>query len=156
MMAGLKNWIMGIIAVSFALSLAQKLITQPSIRRLWDLAGGVVLTAAIISPLIELRMEETDLSLSTYRENLVSVEEALRMDSAAALGDGIAGALEAYIKDKATALGLCGSVEVMLSGEGENWHIQRVVLGMTYDQRLSDLLWEELGLSRDQQRWQEA
>ncbi len=153
MMDHLKSWIVGIIAVTFALSLAEDLIRQPAIRRIWKLAGGVVLILAVLSPLRSLVPGDWTVSLEDYRREVTAVEQVLRQEQDIAYAAGIEQEIEAYIWDKAAAFGLAGEIRVKVSPQ--TGIPEEIWLEMPFDPRLSEFITQQLGLDREQQEWQE-
>jgi len=156
MMNGIRQWIAGVIALSFAMSLGEKLIAGAGIKRIWNMVGGILLTIAIFSPLLELTDAQWELSLWEAAEQTSLLEQSLRESGEEQLASGIEEALETYIWDKAKALGLSGEIEVSVSGKEGGYLPQTIVLKMPFHQQLSEVISKELGLGRDRQLWQEA
>lgn len=153
MMEGIKNWIMGVIAISFAVSLGEQLVSQKTIARIWSMAGSILVLLAVLMPLTRLTGEEFAVSFSGAKTEELADE--LRQEGEEHLSLGIAAQLEAYISDKANALGLAGEIRVNTSVEEGVVSIKGVELEMPFDPQLSDYLFRELGFPREEQRWQE-
>ena len=155
MIDAIKTWIIGVIAISFAVSLGEQMVTQKAIGRVWSLAGSILVILAVLSPLVRLPGGGGRLALSHHRGEVEEMTEMLRRQGEEELALGIAGQLEAYISDKAKALGLAGEIRVKTSAEEGVVVIEGVELAMPFDPQLSDYLSREVGLSREEQQWQE-
>ena len=151
----LKNWIIGITMTAFALSLAETMISQESIRKVLRLVGGVLLLAVMARPLLELKGQEWEISLSGYIQETAQLSESLAVYNNEQLAEGIAGELEAYISDKAKELGVEGEVFVYMEVKEDVPLPAGVKLNMPFHQELSEYIGAELGLGREEQIWQE-
>jgi len=144
------------ILVSLALSMGERLISGTGIRRAWRLAGALILTLAILMPLMKMQRGDWVQVFDDAAAETALTEESLRKDCDRQLSAVIAGELETYIGDKAKELGLTGEVQVVLCGREEGYLPQKVMLAMPFDRQLSDWITGELGLGREYQQWQEA
>ena len=105
-MGAVRGWLLAVIAASLLCALADALMPQGAVKRVGKLVCGLVIMAAIVSPLVDLDVEE---GRRWLEECLTGVE--LR---AAELEDTVGGQRKAiierecaaYIVDKAAELGL--------------------------------------------------
>ena len=112
MMEWLREWIMGITAVSILLAAAKSLIPKGSVKQVGELACGLLLLLAIIAPLVKLDAGELSLALTELR--LLGDDDAqlLEIENTRLIKEIIAEKTAAYISDKATELGMDCTVEV--------------------------------------------
>ena len=154
MMDVLNRWILGVTVISLALALAETLVTQEGIRQVLRLAGGVLLLAALLNPVLQLRQEGIGpLSEGQSAQELEQDYAALRQEQLAAV---IAEETEAYISDKAAELGLACEVEVEVE-EGEDGLPLPVAVGISIPrhEELSRWLETQLNIPAERQIWQE-
>lgn len=104
-MEALRTYLLGIAVTAMAVTLLSALLKEGALRRAVQLAGGVVLILAVLGPLLrngldafgsyltELKMREDALQTGIEVENSDVLERIIRRET------------EAYILDKAAALG---------------------------------------------------
>ncbi len=154
----MKTWLLGVVLVSFAASLAQQLAPKGREQAAVRLVGGLLLVLALLRPLADVfswRGEAQAASglFSTSRE----VAEAYKKDSLDQFSAVIEEKTEAYIWNKAQALGLdCGVEVTAATGESGLPLPERVTLTGAYSQDLADWIAEEVGIPAEQQIWLEV
>ena len=117
-MEALRTYLLGIAVTAVAVTLLSALLKEGVIRRAVQLAGGVVLILAVLGPLLrngldafgsylaELKMREDALQTGIEVENTDVLERIIRRET------------EAYILDKAAALGAEVTVTVTVEQGG--------------------------------------
>lgn len=156
-MTGLKNWLLGITAAALAVSLAQALTPEGTVKKIGRLVGALVLLLAALRPLMNWTGAfPNGLTLSPdpmgTEEAVQSGEELMKSLIAEKAG--------AYIVDKGQALGLRCTAEVTVAPDASGWPVpwEAAVLGeWTAQQKkaLSQAVEEELGIPAQRQSFRE-
>ena len=153
----IRNWIFSLTGTALVCAAAQRLTPEGRVKSVLRLLCAVAMAAALFSPLMTGALEAYPLELARYRAQAAALTEegtALRRD----LDRGIIEReMEAYIMDKASALGapLQGaSVALRWSTEGV-WLPEGAELTGPYDARLAGLIEAELGIPLSAQNWRE-
>ena len=126
MMAGLRSWLLALVAASLICALADALMPKGAVKRVGRLVCGLVLPSAILSPLAGLDVESGQ---SWLERHLASVEF-----QRAALEEEVNGQMKviieqeyaAYIVDKAAQLGAACSARTECRRDGGLYLPQRV------------------------------
>lgn len=146
-METLRTYLLGIVAAAMAVTAASALLREGSLRRAVRLAGSMVLILVVLGPLL---WESLD-AFGAYLAEIEMEEDALRsgieVENTDILTRIICRKTEAYILDKATAMG--AEVEVAVTMEqGEHYPYPYAVTvegALTDAQR--ELLSEDMELS---------
>ena len=152
MMEHVRQWLSSIVVVSLLLSVVQSLVPKGSLRRVASFLSGLVLLAVLLEPLPKLDLE--GLELRGLQEETEKVRRQLEAEQETALKAGIAEQTEAYISDKADALGLTLRVRVGTrpSEDGVPLPWSAEVEG-GYAEELAMWMETELGIPRERQEW---
>lgn len=154
MMEHVRQWLVSIVAVSLLLSVVQSLVPKGSLRRAASFLSGLVLLAVLLEPLPKLDLE--GLELRDLGEETEQVRRQLETEQKTALEAGIAERTEAYISDKAAALGLTvqARVETRAGEDGVPlpWSAE---LEGGYTEELTQWIEAELDIPRERQVWHE-
>lgn len=139
-METLRTYLLGIVAAAMAVTAASALLREGSLRRAVRLAGSVVLILVVLGPLLR---ESLD-AFGAYLAEIEMEEDALRsgieVENTDILTRIICRKTEAYILDKATAMG--ADVEVAVTMEqGEHYPYP---YGVTVEGALTDAQRERL------------
>lgn len=123
MMGAVRGWLLAVIGASLICALADALMPQGAVRRVGKLVCGLVLLAAVLSPLTRLDIADGQRWLEDYLDYLDSLdnrEAELTETVNSQMKVIIEQEYAAYIVDKAAQLGLTCSVQVEcgLSEEG--------------------------------------
>ena len=110
MIENIRQWLTCIVAVSMLLSVVQRLVPKGSLHRAASFLGGLVLLAVVLEPLPGLDL--SGLEVPDWREETQKVRREMEAQEESALAEGIAERTQAYISDKADALGLTLRVRV--------------------------------------------
>ena len=156
-MTGIKEWLLGVTAAALAVSLAQALTPEGTVKKIGRLAGGMILLLAAVRPLAGWEGLSLDgLSLppdtAAIEKGAESREEAMKILIAQKAG--------AYIVDKGQSLGLACTAEVEVAPDASGWPIpwKATVSGQwsqTQKKELSQAVEEELGIPAQRQSFRE-
>ena len=151
----IRNWIFSLTGTALVCAAAQRLTPEGRVKAVLRLVCAVAMAAALFSPLLGGALETYPLELARYRSQAAALTEegtAARRD----LDRGIIEReMEAYILDKARALGaeITGAaVSLRWSTQGV-WLPESVSLAGPYHAELSRLIEAELGIERSAQVW---
>lgn len=155
MIAGFSTWLMGILAASLVLSLLEAVTPHGAIKGVMKLTGGVVILLVLLQPLTTFRLEELEWRYQLQEETL---EQQIMRYRDGYLGEMeiiIAQKTAAYISDKAAQLGICCCAEVETELRNTVPVPVAVRLDVPRENSLSQWIENELGISREQQYWEE-
>ena len=105
MVETLREWVTAVVAAAVLVSVAERLTPKGTIRGITSFIGGLVLLLVLLRPVTELRPGRIELERRTYQATVARQTEEFRRENSEALAQGIAREAEAYISDKAAALG---------------------------------------------------
>lgn len=151
----LRSWILGLTGAAVFCAAATLLTPEGRVKTVVRLLCGAVMASALLLPLLRMQTGSYALNLSKYRAEALRAEndaEKIRQSLDRRLIEEKA---EAYILDKAQALGadVAGaSVALEWSTEGF-WYPVGAELQGEYCAPLSRLIEAELGVSAQAQRW---
>ena len=154
-MEHLRAWILGLAGAAVFCALCEELTPPGRVKGVEKLLAGLVMTLALLSPLLRLDMESYALGLAKYQSEARSLGASAEEISRELQRTFIAEQCRTYILDKAQALSapLAGAkVTLRWSSEGY-WYPVAVELEGAYHEALSELMEAELGIGRKEQRW---
>ena len=152
MLGFMSDWVSGVAAATVLTALALAVTPQGTVRKIVALCAGLLMTAALVRPLIGFSggAEIDGLVLEAEGENIADrVNEAL--------SDIIEGQTAAYIVNKAQALGINCSVTVKCrTGEHypQPWSV--TVRSRTPEHAMSamaDMIEADMGIPRERQKY---
>lgn len=152
----LKDWLLGIIAAALAVSLAQALTPEGTVKKIGRLVGGSVLLLAAARPLVGLEtLRSTPLTVP-----VPTVAAAGEQSGEEVMKTLIAQKAGAYIVDKGRALGLDCKAEVGVAQDISGWPVpwEAEISGRwTAGQKkaLSRAVEEDLGIPAQRQSFRE-
>ena len=152
MIGALRQWLLGVTACALLVSLSEQLCPEGAVRRAARFVGGLLILLAMLRPLSGAAVPEAG-KPPDVREALARLEPELEQKRDRALSDGIAAGLDAYIEDKARAMGAEVRADVRLRVREGVPVPERVTLHGAYHEGLSALLETELGLAKEKQQW---
>lgn len=155
----LRNWLLGVTAAAILCALANSLMPQGGVRKVGQLACGLVMLAAILRPLVQLQAVSPAQLWETGLVQDAGRLQELGEDRDETMKSLIEEELEAYIVDKAAQLGVSCTPQITCQpGENGVFLPERAVVQGSFtpeqQQALSQVLEEELGVSRDRQSFQ--
>lgn len=151
----IRSWILGLTGAAAVCAVATLLTPRGPVKGVTRTVCGVVMAAALVSPLIGFDFPAYSLNLAQYRARGDALIGRAEEISGALSRRSIEAELEAYILDKAQTLGAAADaakVTVAWSTEGY-WYPVAAELGGSYDAALSALIEGELGIPREAQTW---
>lgn len=155
-MEGLRQYILSVVAAALICSLVSCVMPQGKARQLLRLLCGAVLTTVVLGPLMGI----DNIPLSDFLEQW-EVDAAYYTDQGEqmtqdALAESIKGQTEAYILDKADALGTAIQAEVTLSQSDPPVPVSVTLTGEASPyvrSRLEAILESDLGIAKENLKW---
>ena len=155
MMGAVGRWLTAVISVSLLCAMAGALMPQGAVKQVGRLVCGLVLLAAILSPLRELDVDAGRRWLDSYLDSTGQWEAALKETVNRQMKTIIEEECAAYIVDKAAQLGLRCTlrVECRETEEGLYLPLRAEVCGPLSDSDqplLIRLIAEDLGIPEEE------
>lgn len=131
MIAFLRNWLTGMICTAAIVALAQALTPKGTVKKIGTMIGGLVLMCVMLKPVLGFDFSAFSAAMSQYRLEAEEASLALTEENLSQMKDLIAGETEAYIADKAEALGAAaeGAVRCEVNGDGLPYPAEATVFG---------------------------
>ena len=117
-MEALRTYLLGIAVTAMAVTLLSVLLKEGVIRRAVRLAGGVVLILAVLGPLLRNELDAFGSYLTELKMREDALQTGIEVENADVLERIIRRETEAYILDKAAALGAEVTVTVTVEQGG--------------------------------------
>ena len=157
MMNMLRRWLLGVVLTSFAVGMTQRIVPRGREQAWIRLIGSLLLTLALLKPLVDIPWENTAIDVGTWGASIQSEAGNYRELHQKELAAIIAEKLETYIWDKAVDLGLEGDVSVSVSEQPNGIPLpDSVSIGASFDPALAAWLEEVVGIPAEKQIWQEG
>jgi len=161
MISFFKEWIIGITAVSILTAAVQSLLPQGNIKKVGNIASGLVLLLSIATPLFNLEAADLSAAITEFRLQENGHSELLAIENKALVKRIIEEQTAAYISDKATELGAKCTIEVSYSysDNGTAYLSSVVIVGdLSPEQKkyLSEYLEREFSISEVHQTYKGA
>lgn len=153
MMELLRQWLLGTAACALLVGALERLCPEGSVRQAARFTGGLLLLCVLLRAPAAVEQPGAIWDAGAYRAEVARLEQELRGGAEAALADGIAAELAAYIEDKAARLGADVCAEVSMGVQGGVPVPEHVTLRGGYSAELSEWLAEELGVTKERQAW---
>lgn len=152
MMEQVRVWLLSVLAVSFLCALAETLMPKGPVKGVGKLVCGLVLAAAVVSPVARLDLESGQQWLEDWDVGLERREEDLKKQVDEEMKPIIEQEYEAYIVDKAAQLEAACTARVECRREEEGLYLPETVwisgsLSQQQREELTGILLEELGLT---------
>lgn len=156
-MAGLRSWLLGIILTAFAGALARRITPPGKEQAMVRMVGALLLALALLKPLGSLPWTELSIEAGSFRGQAARQADTYRQNQQEELSAIIAEKTEAYIWDKALALGLDCVISVSVSaGESGIPLPDAVTITGAYSDELASWIEEGVGIPAEKQIWLEA
>lgn len=152
----LREWLLRIVNCALLVSVLEQLVPDGAVREIARFCGGLVLILCMLCPPSAAERLMQGVDASAFSTQYAALEEDCRAQRDEALAAVIAEKVGAYIEDKARALGVSVTAEVMLRQEEGVFLPDRVLLCGTENDALAQLISRELGIAREKQEWREA
>ena len=152
MVETLREWVTAVVAAAVLVSAAERLTPKGTIRGIASFIGGLVLLLVLLRPVTELRPGRIELERRTYQAAVARQTEEFRRENSEALARGIAREAEAYISDKAAALGREVHPAVITAAGVDGLPVPwRAELDCGPSPELAEILEQELGIPKERQ-----
>lgn len=159
-MSGLRSYFLHITAACLLVNLSLALLPKGKLQKPLRFCGSLVMLLAVVAPILRLESGDFARGFVSWQADAASLRQELEEESRAMLEARIKQECEAYVWDKAVALGLTVEIEL---GYGKDalypYPVSAVVTGQyTHEQRLhlQSILEDELGIAKERQVWIEA
>lgn len=154
----MEQWLLGVACASLILVVTGALVQGGSGKRLCKLVGSLLLLLVTMAPVLRLDQQDWEELLQWDTQIMEEAEQALSEQNNMMYESIIEQETQAYILDKAEALGVQCQVEVVVQWEDEIPKPWWVRVEGTWDQeqkeRLSGILEEELGIPQQRQSFE--
>lgn len=152
-MEGLRQYIISVVAAALLCSIVTALMPAGRTEQIMRMVCGLFLAYTVLRGVtgLDLQMPDwVDLTATDARQ-AAALGESLGED---ALAQVIKAQTEAYILDKAAALGLALEVEITLDESGVPQSVMLRGQASPYErQQLQNTIARELGIAKENQRW---
>lgn len=152
-MGAVRQWLTGVVAVAVLLYLVRCLVPKSAVRRAADFTGGLVLMAALLQPLADISPRALRQDMERWQREAERQQTQMESDGEKELAAVIARRTEAYISDKADALGLTVAVRVETAPSGGVAVPWAVTVRGPYSEALSAMMERDLDIPRERQVW---
>ncbi len=154
----LANWVRAICGAAVLCSAAMALCPEGRVRRVLRLVCGLVMTCALLSPVLEIDLDAYSSAISGYGEAARAAAEGAQAEARELNRAVIEEECAAYILDKARTLGLEGcSASVLAEWDSAGYWAPRsctVTCPGGYSAALAAAIEADLGIPRSRQQWE--
>lgn len=153
----LRTWVLGLAGAAVFCAVCTEMTPEGKVKGVQKMVCGIVMTIALMSPLLGFDFGSYSLNLSKYRQAAQEISASAEEISDSLSRTFIEERCAAYILDKARISGLEISeakVTVRWSGEGVWYPVEAEIRG-EYDRSLSEKIEEKLGINAENQHWNE-
>lgn len=156
-MNGIREYLLQVCSAGFFTSLALAVLPNGKLHKIAKLTGALLLIMTVVRPLVSLDTEDLARSLTMFHMDMHQQQTGVEIPSRSILEQVIKQRCQAYISDKAEALGIEISAEITLSEDGDYPYPVSVVLYSTAtgsDQdHLKTIISQDLGIPPERQEW---
>lgn len=154
-MSFLHQWLFGILICALLVGFFEQFPLNGAMQKMVRFTGGLLLMLSILQPICGVDLRKLSFDFAAYEEAVAALEADFTEDRQQMLSDGIAERLQAYIEDKASALGLhIHAVVSMACADGVPLPKSVTLYGQD-NAALSDWITAELGIAKENQIWKE-
>ncbi len=154
----LSSWIRALVGAAVFCAVALTLCPKGRAKRVLSTACACVMAIALLSPVAKVDMSSLSQAIGRYSAAARSVTQSAEDASQLYQRRVIERECEAYIMDRADALGIgVASVSVTLRWSSDGfWYPWECTIcaGSGYSQALADIVEGELGIGPDRQNWE--
>lgn len=154
----LSGWIRAVCGAAVICAAALAVCPEGKVRRVLRLVCGVVMAAALLSPVAELDFDAYSRALARYGEEARRTAEGAQEEARELNRSVIEAECAAYILDKAEALGLAGcSASVRAEWSSAGYWVPRscrVCCPGGRSEALAAAIEADLGIPRSRQEWE--
>lgn len=153
MIEAVRSWIISLVMVTMLLSVVQSMIPEGRIKKTASFVGGLILMVVLLQPVLKVEGKHLTDQPEAYRRQIERYGEKLEQEACLEWESIISRETAAYISDKANALGLDISVEVLVDTGSDGIPVLTAELAGEPSEILEQYLAEELGIPRERQVW---
>lgn len=155
-MEALRQYVISVVAAGFICGIVLGMFPKGKERELVKMLSGLFLAYTVLSPISRLDVSSlADIGI-TFTDDAAQTAALGESYSKKALRDIIKAEMEAYILDKAAALGASITADVSLSGDDIPVPVGVQVTGAFSPytmQQLTAMIQEDLGIAKENQLW---
>ncbi len=151
----LRSWILGLAGAAVICAVITELCPAGSTKKVLKLLCGLVMTMALISPLINGQLPDMSLNMAKYRTRANEISVSAKESADSYSREIIEEECRAYILDKAHSLGVdVKDASVILRwSNGGFWYPDKCTIEAEYNTALAESIECELGLGMESQKW---
>ena len=157
MMGALRDYLMRVCIGSILLALLQALLPEGKYQKIMEFAGAIMLLLIVVSPVVNIDASEIFGTVSDYLNQDYKVDLEVVSNNQEQIEQVIIDSCTAYILDKAEMVGADIKVSVRMDVKDNVPYPAGVdLLGVYSDQQkqiLSNILEQELGIPKEEQKW---
>ena len=150
-MIGFRQWLLCISVCAILVGTVRYLLPEGRTGSVVQFASGLLLLLCVLKPIGGLKFDFLP-SQSEWKEEQEKQEEILQNSYDEMLHQSIAERTQAYIEDKASALGMSIKASVTVENNGA----LSVILDAKRDPTLERFMTQELGITRERQKWRDG
>lgn len=153
-MDGVKQYIISVTAAAILCSIVTAICSEKRIAPLLKLITGIFLTFVAIQPLADIELTALPTFAETFAEEAEGAAEVGKDMANENIHAIIKSRVEAYILDKAAALGVDIAVDVTINEEGIPVKAKlNGSVSPSAKSRLQSILEKDLGIPKEDQQW---
>ena len=156
----IKTYLLSVIASALLGSFLSNLLPQGKCKQILCFAGTLVMILTVISPLMKLDSTKMARSIASLRIQTEQWRTGVEVQTRELQGKIIKEESEAYVLDKAEAMGVSISPEITLREDGAFPYPYEIVMEGTWSEEdrrvLSTLIAEDLGIPIQRQEWRRS
>ena len=117
----LRDWLVGVVAAALLTAVCEAMMLKSTVKKVGRLTAGLILTLAMLGPLVQLRIEDFSDALTRYRAEIGSYGETISEENRRLMRVIIEERSAAYVEERASAMGLSCTVTVTCRDGGEDY-----------------------------------
>ena len=152
----LKEWLFGLIAAAMLLAMLNSLLPKRLFLAIGKVTSGLILMLVLLRPMLGLRWDDLARKYHDYEWQIEQQTEAYTRQNREQMENIIEQQLNAYIWETAAEMGLDCEAEVETQlRDGVPFPVRVTIYG-EYHKELSDRIFQELGITPEQQHWEDS
>lgn len=151
-----QTWLFGVVAASMALAILYALLPKTAVLTAAKCTGGLVLLLVVVRPLLSLDMDALRGQYAAWGDAIEQQTQEYAAEGQQELERIIVSRCSAYISERAAALGLSCTSEIVCRMEEGVPIPAEVTLDIPQNAALSQIIEDELGIDAAHQHWKEA
>ena len=152
-MSLLKTWLFGVIAAAMALSILYALVPKGALLTIAKCTGGLIMLLVVVRPLLALDPAALHIRYEEWDRLIGQQTEAYTAENQQKMEAIIQKETDAYISEKAAALGLSCNPEVTCRQQDGVPFPAEVTLDIPKNAELSKIIAADLDIGEEAQHW---